>query len=83
MRRIPVLLILCAVLTVANYLILEKQADLKSQFIQLQQEKSQLTSQIDEMQKQLKNLQESHELYIAVSQDLDERLSRAEEIRRK
>lgn len=78
MKRYSILLIICAALTVANYLMLDRQAGYAEKADRLQREVSQLSSQLTEAQEQVKELQDSHEKLIWISQDIDQRLIRAE-----
>lgn len=78
-RQIIAVLIVAASLALAGYQMQDREVDLRRQLVQLHQEKDQLAGQVADMEKQLKNLQESHELYIAVTEDIDQRLVRAEQ----
>lgn len=78
MRKTSVLIILCAALTLANYLMLDRQAGYVQKADRLQQEVLQLSSQLAEAREQVRELQDSHEKLIWISQDIDQRLIRAE-----
>lgn len=82
MKRYSILLIICAVLTVANYLMLDRQAGYAVKADRLQQEVNQLSSQVAEAQEQVRELWEAQEKLLWVSQDIDQRLIRAEDRKR-
>lgn len=51
-----------------------QEEDLRQQVVQLQMEKYRLAGQVAELDKQLRELEKSHELYILVVEDMDKRL---------
>lgn len=79
MKKQSILIIICAILTVANYLMLDRQASYAVKADQLQQEVNQLTSQVAEAREQVRELQQSHEMAVLVTEDLSYRLVRAEQ----
>ena len=79
MKKQSILLIICAILTIANYLMLDRQASYAIKADRLQQEVTELSSQVAEAREQVRELQQSQEMVILVSQDLDDRLARAEQ----
>lgn len=78
MKRYSILLIICAALTLANYLMLDRQAGYAEKADRLQQEVNQLSSQVTKAHEQVRELQDSHEKLIWISQDIDQRLIQAE-----
>jgi len=78
MRKTSVLIILCAALTLANYLMLDRQAGYAEKAERLQREVIQLSSQLAEAKEHVRELQDQHEKLVWISQDIDQRLIRAE-----
>jgi len=78
MKKHSILLILCAILTVANYFMLDRQAGQAEKVRELQTERAALAGQVTELDRQVRELRASHEVYILVTEDIDKRLVRAE-----
>lgn len=78
MKKLAWAFIIAAALTVANLQALDKQAELRDELARLQEDRERLAGQVEELDRQLRELQASHDFYIAVSEDLSNRLARAE-----
>lgn len=78
MGRIICMLMIIALLGLTGCSPSAQEKDVKQEFVQLQQEKDQLAAQVEDLNRELRKLKTSHELYILVTEDIDKRLARAE-----
>jgi len=77
-KQLIAALLVAAALSWAGYDMQDRQAELEQRLIQVQQERDQLAWQMAGLEAQIREIQESNEMTIAVTTDLDERLARAE-----
>lgn len=75
MKKHSLLIFLAAILTLANFLLLDKQNNAVKQ---LQAQVSQLNIELIQTNHQVRQLWEAQEKLLWVSQDLDQRLNRSE-----
>lgn len=78
MREIIIALIAVFAVITADLTVTAREAAIKQQVDVLQREKAALSRQLIEFEAQLRALQNSHELYIFVTEDIDRRLVRVE-----
>jgi uncharacterized protein YlxW (UPF0749 family) len=76
-KQLIAALLVAAALAWAGYDMQDRQAELEQRLSQVQQERDQLAGRMAGLEAQIREIQESNEFTIAVTTDLDRRLSGA------
>jgi len=82
MRKTSILIILCAILILLNYAVLDIQAKQDEKLRELQAERAAMAAQVALLDRQVRDLMDQHEKLVWISQDIDKRIIAIQEGRK-
>jgi peptidoglycan hydrolase CwlO-like protein len=82
MRKTSILIILCAILILLNYAVLDIQAKQDEKLRELQAERAAMAAQVALLDRQVRDLMDQHEKLVWISQDIDQRIIAIQEGRK-